>query len=148
MMNQVLSQETDYIVTNIKNSTEKWFFINLPILPKVRENFTEGDVICKVEERKSLYYTETKISTEQDKRERPEDIVNDTLVFKRTLIGYYKCSDIKFNTQIEQQSKKSNFFKSLIFIFIIIFLMIGSMYIISFLQKYRIEQQQFLKGMK
>ncbi len=129
MINQVLSQETNYVVTNIRNSTEKWNFPNMPILPEIRGNLSSEDAICKVEERIRL--DTPRLATESERKQYPEDVINDYyFIYERRLIGYYRCGDIYVN-ETPVESKNMKIFKTLIISITIIIMMFGILYAVS-----------------
>jgi hypothetical protein len=144
VINQALSQEANYIATNIKNPTEKWNFTNMPIVPKIRGNFTEENIICKLEERVRL--DTPRLATESEIKQYPEDVVNEYyFIFERRLLGYYKCMDISLNqTQPINSSKDKNMkiFKTLIISITIIIMVFGILYAILLKNK---QQNPYLR---
>jgi hypothetical protein len=144
MTSQVLSQEANYVVTNIKDPAEKWNFTNMPIVPKVIGNLTSEDIICKVEERVRL--DTPRLATESEIKQYPEDVISEYyFIYERRLLGYYKCIDIHLNQTHPinpTNDKNVKIFKTLIISITIIIMVFGILYAILLKNK---QQNPYLR---
>jgi hypothetical protein len=146
-MNIVFAKE--YVITNLDGGN-KWFVEQeRMVIPKERGNLTFSDIICKIELREVLS-GEYGIATEQDKRERPEDIIeNNMIAFNRTLLGYFKCADIKINSTTDYNNKKEpeksifdfKNIKVIIICILIIIVVVGIMFAFSLKEKQKSESE-------